>query len=387
MLKKITADELYRSCDQSEFSFSTTDEIPVLTGTIGQIRALRALDFGLGINGHGFNIYILGESGTGKMTTIKAILEEKAKTESVPDDWCYVYNFNDPDVPKAMSLPPGMGLAFQKDMEEVINILKQDILKIFESKEYEKQRTAIFEEFQREQKALFSKIEKEAKEKDFSMRKTVSGLALVPVKKTGESLSEEEYESLEPKVRKKIEEIGRQLQEKLDDAVRIVREEDKKLKDKLIQLERQAALSSIGHWIDGLKQKYEQHHEVINYLEDVKEDILEHLEDFKPQDEQASSLPFIKPPKAEPSFIRFSINVLVNNRDAKGAPVVIESNPTYYNLFGRIEHKLQYGMAVTDFSMIKAGSLHKANGGYLVTDALDLLKNIFVYDALKRTIK
>lgn len=387
MLKKITADELYRSCDQSEFSFNTTDEIPVFTGTIGQIRALRALDFGLGINSHGFNIYILGESGTGKMTTIKAILEEKAKTESVPDDWCYVYNFNDPDVPKAMSLPPGMGLAFQKDMEEVINILKQDILKIFESKEYEKQRTAIFEEFQREQKALFSKIEKEAKEKDFSMRKTVSGLALVPVKKTGESLSEEEYESLEPKVRKKIEEIGRQLQEKLDDAVRIVREEDKKLKDKLIQLERQAALSSIGHWIDELKQKYEQHHEVINYLEDVKEDILEHLEDFKSQDEQASSLPFIKPPKAEPSFIRYSINVLVNNRDAKGAPVVIESNPTYYNLFGRIEHKLQYGMAVTDFNMIKAGSLHKANGGYLVTDALDLLKNIFVYDALKRTIK
>jgi lon-related putative ATP-dependent protease len=387
MLKKIIPDELYRFCDQSEFSFNTTDEIPALTGTIGQTRALRALDFGLGIDSHGFNIYILGESGTGKMTTIKAILEEKAKTEPVPDDCCYIYNFNDPDIPKAMSLPPGTGLAFQKDMEEIINILKQEIPKIFESKEYEKLRTAIFEEFQHEQKALFAKIEKEAKEKDFSLRKTVSGLALVPVKKTGESLSEEEYESLEPKVRKKIEEIGRQLQEKLDDAVRIVREEDKKLKDKLIQLERQAALSSIGHWIDELKQKYEQHHEVINYLEDVKEDILEHLDDFKPQEEQASSLPFMKPLKAEPSFIRYSINVLVNNRDAKGAPVVIESNPTYYNLFGRIEHKLQYGMAVTDFSMIKAGSLHKANGGYLVTDALDLLKNIFVYDALKRTIK
>lgn len=386
MLKKINTDELYHCCDPSEFSFNTTDEIPALTETIGQARALRALDFGLGINSHGFNIYILGESGTGKMTTIKAILEEKAKTEPVPDDWCYVYNFKDPDVPNAMSLPPGMGLAFQKDMEETINILKQEIPKIFESKEYEKQRTAIFEEFQRDQKALFSKIEKDAKEKDFSMKKTVSGLALVPVKKTGESLSEEEYENLEPKVRKKIEEIGRQLQEKLDDAVRIVRE-DEKLKDKLIQLERQAALSSIGHRIDELKQKYGQHSKVISYLEDVKEDVLEHLEDFKPQEEQASSLPFLKPPKAEPSFVRYSINVLVNNSDAKGAPVVIESNPTYYNLFGRIEHKLQYGMAVTDFSMIKAGSLHKANGGYLVTDALDLLKNIFVYDALKRTIK
>ncbi len=387
MLKKVPVDELYRSCDPSDFPFKTTDEISPLEETIGQPRALRSLDFGLGIDGHGFNIYILGESGTGKMTTIKAILGEKAKGEPVPDDWCYVYNFKDPDAPKAMNLPPGTGLTFQKDMDELINVLRQEIPKVFESKEYEKQRTTILEEFQKKQKLLFSKLEKEAKDKDFSLRKTVSGLALVPVKKTGESLSEEEYESLELKVRKKIEGIGKDLQEKLDDAVRHVRDEEKKVKDKVTQLERQAALSSVGHWIDELKQKFNQYPEVITYLEDVKEDILEHLEDFKQQEEQAPSLPFLKPPKAELSFVRYSINVLVNNRDTKGVPVVIESNPTYYNLFGRIEHKLQYGMAVTDFSMIKAGSLHKANGGYLVIDALDLLKNIFVYDAIKRTIK
>ncbi|MCK5511466.1 MAG: AAA family ATPase [Thermodesulfovibrionia bacterium] len=387
MLTKVTSEKLYRSCDPSELSFKTTEDIPPLEETIGQERALRSLDFGVGIDDIGFNIYILGESGTGKMTTIKNILEKKSKDRPVPNDWCYVYNFDNPDEPGALSLPPGMGLSLQKDMDELVKALQQELPTIFESKEYEKQRTAILEDFQKQQKDIFLDIEKEAKEKDFSLRKAVSGLALVPVKKSGETLSEEEYEGLDSKVRKKIEEIGKILQEKLDDTVRTVREKEKKIKEKLKQLERQAALSAVGHWIDELKNKYKEKQEVINYFEKVKEDILEHLEDFKPQEEQAPSLPFLKPQKTELSFVRYSVNLFVNNRDTKGAPVIIESNPTYYNLFGRIEHKLQYGVALTDFSMIKAGSLQRANGGYLVTDSLEILKNIFVYDALKRAIK
>jgi len=387
MLRKITIAELYQCCELAELPFKSINEVPPLKGTIGQERALNALDFGLGIDDYGFNIYILGESGTGKMTTIKTILTEKAKGEPVPNDWCYVYNFKNPDEPNALSLPPGMGISLQKDMDELIKVLRQEIPKIFESKEYEKQRNKIFEEFQRRQKEIFVDIEKEAKEKDFSLRKTVSGLALVPVKKTGETLSEEEYENLEPKVRKKIEEIGKQLQEKLDDAIRTVREEEKKVKDKIVQLERDATLASVGHRIDELKHKYKESAEVLTYLEDVKEDILDHLEDFKQQEEQAPAIPLLRPPKVEPSFIRYSVNVLVNNSETKGAPVVIESNPTYYNLFGRIEYKLQYGVATTDFSLIKTGSLQKANGGYLVIDALDLLRNIFAYDGLKRAIK
>ncbi|RJQ19008.1 MAG: ATP-binding protein [Nitrospiraceae bacterium] len=387
MLKKITTGELYKCCEKSELPFKTTDEISPLKETIGQKRALSALKFGLGIDSHGFNIYILGESGTGKMTTIRTILEEKAKNEPVPNDWCYVYNFRNPDVPRALSLPPGTGAAFQKDMSEMITALRQEIPRIFESKEYEKQRTKVFEDFQQKQKKYFSDLEEEAKGKDFTLRKTVGGLVLLPVKTTGETLTEEEYENLEPKVKAKIEAIGKELQEKLDDVIRIVREEEKKIKDMMTQLERKATLSSVGHRIDELKKKYKDSDNILNYLEEVKEDILEHLDDFKPQEEQGPSLPFIKPQKAEPSFIRFDVNVFVNNRDSKGAPVVIESNPTYYNIFGRVEHKLQYGMAMTDFTMIKAGSLQLANGGYLVVDALELLKNIFSYDALKRTIK
>jgi len=387
MLRKVVKEELYKCCEPSELPFKTTDEITPLKETIGQKRALNALKFGLGIDSHGFNIYILGESGTGKMTTIKTILGEKAKDEPVPNDWCYVYNFKNPDVPRALSLPPGTGLAYQKDMNELITILRQEIPKIFESKEYEKQRSKILEDFQQKQKKYFTDLEEEAKQKDFTLRKTVSGLVLLPVKTTGETLNEEEYEALEPKVKKKIETLGKELQDKLDDVIRIVREEEKKIKDMMTQLERQATLSSVGHRIDELKNKYKDNTEVLNYLEEVKEDILEHLEDFKPQEEQATALPFMRPSKTEPSFVRYNVNVLVNNSELKGVPVIIENNPTYYNLFGRVEHKVQYGIAITDFTMIKAGSLQMANGGYLVVDALELLKNIFSYDSLKRTIK
>ncbi|MBI4688358.1 MAG: AAA family ATPase [Nitrospirae bacterium] len=387
MLKKVEIENLYHCCEPSEFPFKTTEDIPPLKETIGQERALRSLDFGLEMDMSGFNIYILGESGTGKMTTIRTILEKKAMDEPIPDDWCYVYSFDNPDAPAALNLPPGTGVTFQKDMDELIAVLRQEIPKVFESKEYERQKTKTLEEFQSKQKNLFADLEQEVREKDFSLRKTVSGLALVPVKKTGESLSEEEYEGLDPKVRKRIEEIGKQLQERLDDVIRIIREEEKNIKERIIRLEREAVLSAIGHRIDEFKIKYKEFQKITTYLEDVKEDILEHLEDFKAQEEAPQVLPFMKGMKQEPSFVRYSVNVLVNNKDTKGSPVVIESNPTYYNLFGRVEHKLQYGMAITDFSMIKAGSLHKAAGGYLVIDALDLLKNIFAYDALKRTIK
>jgi lon-related putative ATP-dependent protease len=387
MLRKVEKDELYKCCEPSELPFETTDEITPLKETVGQKRALSALKFGLGIDSHGFNIYILGESGTGKMTTIQTILEEKAKNEPVPNDWCYVYNFKNTDVPKALSLTPGTGVTFQKDMNELINVLRQEIPKIFDSKEYEKQRAKILEDFQHKQKKFFTDLEEEAKAKDFTLKKTVSGLVLLPVKTTGETLSEEEYEALEPKVKKNIEHIGKELQDKLDDAIRTVREEEKKIKDMMTQLEREATLSSVGHRIDELKNKYKDNADVMNYFEEVKEDILENLNDFKPQEENAPSLPFMRFQKTEPSFVRYNVNVLVNNSEIKGAPVVIENNPTYYNLFGRVEHKVQYGIATTDLTMIKPGSLQLANGGYLVIDALELLKNIFSYDSLKRTIK
>ncbi|MEW6586907.1 MAG: ATP-binding protein [Nitrospirota bacterium] len=388
MVEPLSVDELYRFCDPETFTFNTTDDLPEFKETIGQERAIHALDFGLSLESTGFNIFILGEHGTGKMTTLKSFLAQKALSEPVPTDWCYVYNFKDPDAPIAVSLNPGDGVVFQKDVDEVIKILKVEIPKIFESKEYEKQKNRIVEESQKQQKELFAGLEEEAGQKGFSLRKTISGLIIVPLKKTGEPLTEEEYEALDEKTRRRIDEIGKTLQDKLNDAVRLIRESEKKVKDALTKLEKEATLSAVGHLIDELKLKYGAYEKIVSYLEDMKEDILGHLDDFKSQEEQqAPQLSMLRLPKAEPTFTRYTVNVLVNNKECKGAPYVFESNPTYYNLFGRIEYRIQYGLATTDFSMIKAGSLHKANGGYLVVNALDLLRNLFAYDALKRAIR
>jgi len=387
MPEKLSVDELYKCCGEDIFKFKTTDDLQPAEETIGQERALRALDFGIGFSNRGFNIFILGENGTGKMTTIRSILAKQAINEPAPSDWCYVYNFKDADSPIAISLEPGKAVVFQKDMDELIKILKLEIPKVFESKEYEKQKNIILEEFQKKQKDLFAQLEDEAHAKGFSIRKTVSGLLIVPIKKTGEPLNEEEFESLDEKTRKKIEELGKMLQDKLDDVVRTLRDGEKLVKDLLGRLEREAALSVVGHLMDELKHKYKEHERITAYLEDVKEDILAHLDDFKAQEEQAPALPFMKLPKTEPTFTRYVVNVLVNNQETKGAPCIFESNPTYFELFGRIEHKIQYGIALTDFSMIKAGSLHRANGGYIVINVLDLLRNIFAYDALKRALR
>lgn len=387
MAVKLKPEDLYKCCELDIFKFNTTDDIGKFKGTIGQERALRSLDFGLGLLSKGFNIYVLGESGTGKMRTVRTLLNERASKEKVPPDWCYVYNFKDPDNPLAISLEPGKGIVFQKDMDAMIKALRVEIPKAFESKEYEKQRSKIVEEFQQKQKDLFTSLEEEAQAKGFAIRKAVTGLLIVPVKKSGEPLTEEEFAALNEKTRKKVEEIGRMLQERLDDVVRAVREAEKLVKEMLARLEREIALGAVGHFIEEMKEKYKDNKKIVAYLEAVQEDILSHLDDFKSVEEQSPPLPFMKMPKPEASFVRYSINVIVNNSECKGAPVVFESNPTYLNLFGRIEYKVQYGMALTDFSMIRAGSLHRANGGYIVINALDLLRNIFSYDALKRSIK
>ncbi|MDA8387682.1 MAG: ATP-binding protein [Nitrospiraceae bacterium] len=389
MADKLTPERLYKCCDPGVLDFNTTDDVKPLEGTIGQDRAMHALDFGLNFTDTGFNIYILGEAGTGKLTTIKMLLEGKAAAEPVPSDWCYVYDFKDPDTPSAISLEPGKAAMFQKDMEEFVRSLKAEIPKVFESKEYEKQRSKVMEDFQKKQKELFSALDGEAEQKGFTIKRSFAGLAMVPVKKSGEPLSEEEFEALDEKTKKKIEQIGKELQEKLDDLVRTMRQEEKAVKAALNTVERETALSAIGHLIEDLQNKYGKYAKIKDYLEHVREDILEHLEDFKPQQEEqaAAALPFVRQARPEPSFVRYNVNVLVNNSELTGAPCVFESNPTYNNLFGRLEYKFQFGMATTDFSLIKSGALHKANGGYLIVDALDMLRNMFSYEALKRAIR
>ena len=388
MSDKLAPEQLFKRCDPTELGFDCTDKVKPVPGTIGQERAMSAIEFGLSLDSKGFNIYILGESGTGKMTSIMQQVKDLAKDRPVPDDWCYVYNFKAPDVPLAFTLPPGQSVKFQKDMHEMVKALQVEIPRIFEAKEYEKSRSTIFEDFQKKQKEMIGELEEEAKDKGFAIRKNVSGLVVVPVVPQGEPLTEDEFEKLDEEHRGRIEKLGKALQEKLDDVVRAVRKREKKVKDSVDELERDAVLSPVVHYIEEIKASFPSSEKLTLYMDDVLEDILANLDDFKSQDEQQSSaLPFMRLQKDEPSFTRYKVNVLVNNGDLEGAPCVYESNPTYYNIFGRIEHKFQYGVAVTDFSLVKSGALHRANGGYLVVDALDLLRNLFSYESLKRAIR
>jgi lon-related putative ATP-dependent protease len=384
---KLAVDKLRWMCDVGEFDFETTADLPELEGPLGQERAISSIDFGLGIRENGFNLYLAGEPGTGRASTIRSVLRKRAKDEPTPTDWCYVYNFKSPDNPIALALPAGEGASFQEGMKELLQGVKADIPKALDSKEYESNRAAIVESYQEKSSGYFSELEKEAEAQGFAIQRTVSGLVMVP-QKEGRNYTQEEYEALSDDERETLDASGKGLTDKLNDVLRKLRENDKEAKDALAQLDRDLGLSAVGHHIEPLKEKYAAVAKVLAYLDAVQEDILLNLEDFKEQSPQQSPIPGLKIPRQEPSFERYQVNVFVDHKETEGAPVIFEPNPTYNNLFGRIEHVMQVGgMATTNFTMIKPGALHRANGGYIIVDAREILTNPFSWDALKRCIR
>lgn len=383
---RLKPEQLRWTCDESILDFATTEELPDLDDAIGQKRALRSIEFGLGMEETGFNLYIAGETGTSRTSTIRSLLKKRARCEPQPNDWVYVNNFKHGDSAVSLSLPAGMGSGLAADMKELVEDFRNDIPKALESKEYEARRAEILEKYQGINTELFQGLEKETEEKGFALQRTVSGLVVVP-QKEGRNYTQEEYADLPDEERSRLELVGKELTDNLNDVLRQVRDSEKATKDALMQADRDLGMSCLGHHVDPLREKYASLTKVIAYLDAVQEDILLNLEDFKPQAPQPQ-IPGIRMPRQEPTFERYEVNVLVDNGEAEGAPVVFEPNPTYNNLFGRIEHVMQYGgVAVTDFTMIRAGALHRANGGYLVVDAREVLLNPFVWDSLKRCIR
>ena len=383
---KVPADKLRWVCDPALFSFKSTEEIAILEGSIGQQRALVAIDFGLGMTNNGFNIYLAGDPGTGRTSTICSILRRRAKEGDPPSDWCYVHNFQAPDAPLALSLPAGKGSELAADLRELLDYVRANIPSALESKEYETNRVSIIEKFQEKNGEIFSELEKEASEQGFALQRTVSGLVIVP-QKEGRNFTQEEYDALEDGERERMDALGRDLTEKLNDALRQVRENEKALRDALAQLDRELGLSAVGHHLNPLKEKWAGFQKILRYLESVQEDLLLNLEDFKPQ-AAPPQIPGLRLPKQEPTFERYEVNVFVENSPDNGAPIVFETNPTYNNLFGRIENVMQMGgVATTNFTLIKPGALHRANGGYLVVDAREVLINPFAWESLKRCIR
>jgi lon-related putative ATP-dependent protease len=384
----LTPDQLSWVCDRSSFAFKTTEELGALTDIIGQQRALASIEFGLSITNSNYNVFVLGEGGTGKHTTVKNIIERKARSEAVPDDWCYIFNFAEPDVPSAINLPPGKGSELAAEMDKLVTSLKRDIPKVFESKDYDRHRDEILEGQQERTRSLFSRLEQLSEEKGHMLNKTAAGLSLVPAK-DGKPIGEQGLDKLSRAERDAMEQNLKFLQDKLGDAIREARKVDKETKERVTALDREVVQYVVMPQINELLDKFKGFAAVVDFIGKVSEDILGNIEDFRPREDMSFALGPIKlqAPERTPAFERYKVNLIVNNKETDGAPVVYESNPTYYNLFGRIEYKVQMGVATTDFSMIKGGAAHRANGGYLIVNAMDILRNIFVYDSLKRMIK
>ena len=383
MLNELSPEELRKEVDPTLMKCETTEDLSPLEGIIGQERAVRALRFGLDIKEQGFNIYAAGEPGTGRTTAVKDFLEEIAKTKPVPLDCCYVNNFKNSYEPKAIKLPSGKGKVFQKDMSNLISEVRRELPKAFESEDYAAKRETTIRAIEEERQNLFAQLNKRAQEEGFVLQRSPIGLLTIPVVK-GQPLSEKEFLSLKPEMREEIQKRREGLNTDLRNAMRQLRGLERKTGDEVRKMNREVALYAVGYLVNDLKEEYEEFAEVVDYLDEVQADILGNIEQFVGEPKAPAQLRL--PGMEEVPFRKYEVNVIVNNSDLKGAPVVLEQNPTYQNLIGRIEKEARFGVLTTDFTMIRGGSLHRANGGYLVLPSGEVIRNMFSWDGLKRAL-
>jgi len=390
MVKELKPEQLRRTCDPSIYDFDTTAALEPLDRIIGQERAIEALRLGLGIKDrkNRYNIYVAGGSGTGKMSAVEYFLSHASKDEATPPDLCYVHNFSNPYSPNYLELTAGMGTQLRDDMDHLITRLKRDIPKVFETDEFKARSKRITERFTEKRSELSDAMEKEARELGFAIQRTPIGINTLPLQESGEPLSQEEYAALSDEektsIREKQSRVQSIIQDNLQEMARVEEDREEEIK----KLAKEAVLFTIEPHFVQLEKRYGELERVVRFLKDVKDDIVEHLGQFKEGSKNNAvqgPLPFSMP-QADP-FKRYYVNILVDNSKTGGAPVIVEQNATYTNLFGSIERRVQMGVAITDFSMVKAGSLHRANGGYLVVNANNLFRVGLSWEALKIAIK
>lgn len=391
ILDALPPEKLRQRCASDQFTFETTAELEVLEGLIGQKRAVEAVQFGIGIRQEGYNLYVLGPHGTGKHTAVSEFLEQKAATEPTPADWCYVNNFEQPHKPQPLQLPPGKAVALQRDMEQLVEELRTTIPTVFEGEDYKTRKKALEEEFNKQQENAFKDVQARAKVQDLALIRTPAGLAFAPLQ-DGHVIQPEDFQNLPADKQTEIEEAVNALQNQLQETIQKVQQLEKEHRAELKTLDREVTMFAVGHLIDDLREKYNDLPQAVAYLDNVQQDVVENVDNFrKPEEDDTQALMGIPLPRAllgPPPFRRYQVNVVVDHSATQGTPVVYQDHPTLQNLVGRIEHMMtQMGTATTDFTLIKSGALHHANGGYLILDAHKVLIQPFSWDALKRTLR
>jgi lon-related putative ATP-dependent protease len=396
-IKPLLPEKLYHRCDPEKFSFDTTEELENTSSFIGQPRAVEAIEFGVDIAHDGYNVYALGDPGTGKFALIRELLSRRAADESVPSDICYVYNFDEAHKPKQLHVPPGRGKDFSTDMEKLIEEVRNALRAAFESEEYQNRQQSINQAFQEQQEKAFAELQKKGEKYNLAPLRTPAGLVFAPVR-DGEVMPPDEFKKMPEEERKKVEEKAEELQQEAMKIFQKIPQWEREIREKRQELNREITGFTVGPVIDELRGKYEDVPDVKSYLEAVEKDIIKNVRNFfqpegggqKQEEAGASHASGAAGPDGRgenPALRRYKVNIVVDHSGSDGAPVVYEQNPTYQNLVGRVEHMAHMGALVTDFNMIRPGALHRANGGYLILDVLKLLQQPFAWEGLKQVLK
>ncbi len=388
MPKELSPEQLRWVCDPATLDFSTTQEVEPLEGLTGQERAVLALEFGLGMRRKGFNIYVAGQPGTGKMTAVETFLAELAKGRRTPPDYVYVNNFEDPYRPQAFPLPPGRGRLLREDMVALVTRVKDELPRAFDSEQYGTHRDAIQGELQQRREEYLSQINQDAANKGFAIMPSPAGMTIAPLKE-GQPMTEQEFLQLDAENREYIHKKRESLETSLKVTLKKMQDLERQAAEGIEQLNREVALFIIGSKIEDLAEKYKDLPQVVAYFQAVQEDMIRNLQQFFIATTQADAHSDEPAPLGtqDHTFRKYMVNVLVDNSMREGLPVVVERNPTYNNLFGRIEREIYMGGTYTDFTLVRPGALHGANGGFLVIPVEDMLKSLFSYDTLKQALR
>ena len=387
MARALKPDELRRCCDYKRFRFSTTDELEPLEGIIGQDRAMEALRLGLKIKDprNRYNVFVSGDAGLGKASAVTHFLKELSREQPTPPDICYVHNFQVPHRPRYLLLPAGKGRELKQDMDRCIDFLKRELPKVLESEEFKAQAKEERERFVARREELFQRLEERARGLGFAIQRTPVGINTIPLKPDGTPYSQEEYEALPEAQQQQILKRQEELQEAIRETFQELGELEEKWQEARRQLTKRAVQFLIEPRFSQLRRKYAGIERVQQFLKEAQADIIENVEDLQAVGKKPA-LPIPVPGTGDP-YQRYRVNVIVDNSGLEGAPVIVEENATYTNLFGTVERRVQFGVVTTDFTQIRAGSLHRANGGYLVLFASNLLRFGISWEALKIALK
>ena len=381
--------DLKMTCNTNIFDFETTEELEPIQSGIGQDRGIKALEFGLQVNVKGYNLYLEGPSGVGKTMYTKNYLDKIASKQRPPHDWCYIYNFDNPNEPIAVDLPAGQGKEFKEAMEGFIKEIKKDIKKTFNNDDFEKEKALIKQEFETKRSALLEQLNKEASKYDFQVKTAQNGIYMMPVV-DGKAIEEEEFDKLDESIKKQYEEKSTIVQEQIMNVIGQIKEIERLSDKKISEWQSNIALLTVNVHINYLKSKYKRYKKINQFLTNIKQDILKNIPAFLDNNEnknQQTQVPQNPINKKQDPCLNYRVNLFVDNSNREGAPVIMDSNYSFNNIFGTIEYENYYGSLKTDHTMLKPGLLQQANGGYIVFQAKDLLANPACYENLKKALR